>query len=100
LERKHLDGEQMAERSRMGVREEVEEDKHSRRAEGKRKGDGEISRETDKPNEVETTSVQVGEGSELCLFYLLGDDMAEQIQITAALQQFYTIIVEALDSSH
>ena len=33
MERKHLDGEQMAERSRMGVREEVEEDKHSRRAE-------------------------------------------------------------------
>ena len=63
MERKHLDGEQMAERSRMGVREEVEEDKHSRRAEGKRKGDGEISRETDKPNEVETTSVQVGEGT-------------------------------------
>ena len=47
----------------MGVREEVEEDKHSRRAEGKRKGDGERSRETDKPNEVETTSVQVGEGT-------------------------------------
>ena len=63
MERKHLDGEQMAERSRMGIREEVEEDKHSRRAEGKRKGDGEISRETDKPNEVETTCGQVGEGT-------------------------------------
>ena len=63
MERKHLDGERMAERSRMGVEEEVEEDKHSRRAEGKRKRDGEMSRETDKPDEVETTSVQVGEGT-------------------------------------
>ena len=63
MERKHLDGEQMAKRGRMVGREEVEEDKHSRRAEGKRKGDGERSRETDKPNEVETTSVQVGEGT-------------------------------------
>ena len=40
-----------------------EEDRHSRRAEGKRKGDGERSRETDKPDEVETTIVQVGEGT-------------------------------------
>ena len=63
MERKHLDGEQMAERSRMGVEEDVEEDKHSRRAEGKRKRDREMSRETDKPDEVETTSVQVGEGT-------------------------------------
>ena len=63
MERKHLDGEQMAERSRMGVREEVEEDKHSRRAEGKRKGDGERSRETDKPDKVETTIVQVWQGT-------------------------------------
>ena len=47
----------------MGVEEEVEEDKHSRRAEGKRTRDGEMSRETDKPDEVETTSVQVGEGT-------------------------------------
>ena len=38
-------------------------DAHSRRAEGKRKGDRERNRETDKPNEVETTSVQVGEGT-------------------------------------
>ena len=36
-----------------------EEDRHSRRAEGKKKGDRERSRETDKPNEVETSSVQV-----------------------------------------
>lgn len=56
-------GERMAERSRMGVEEEVEEDKHRRRAEGKRNRDGEMSRETDKPNEVETTSVQLGEGT-------------------------------------
>ena len=63
MERKHLDGEQMAKRGRMVGREEVEEDKHSRRAEGKRKGDGERSRETDKPNEVETISVLVGEGT-------------------------------------
>ena len=40
-----------------------EEDRHSRRAEGKKKGDRERSRETDKPNEVETTSVQLGEGT-------------------------------------
>ena len=47
MERKHIDGEQMGERSWLGVREEVEEeDRHSRRAEGKRKGDGEGSRET------------------------------------------------------
>ena len=63
MERKHLDGERMAERSRMGVEEEVEEDKHSRRAEGKRKRDREMSRETDKPDEVETTSVQVEGGT-------------------------------------
>ena len=31
------------------------------RAEGKRKGDGERSRDTDQLNEVETSSVQVGE---------------------------------------
>ena len=40
-----------------------EEDRHSRRAEGKRKGDGERSRETDKPDEVETTIVQVWQGT-------------------------------------
>ena len=33
------------------------------RAEGKRKGDGERSREADELNEVETSSVQVGEGT-------------------------------------
>lgn len=33
----HLYGEQMAERGRLGVREEVEEDRHSRRVEGKKK---------------------------------------------------------------
>lgn len=72
MERKHLDGEQMAERSRMGVEEDVEEDKHSRRAEGKRKRDREMSRETDKPDEVETTSVQVegGTGSRRALNWL------------------------------
>lgn len=72
MERKHLDGERMAERSRMGVEEEVEEDKHSRRAEGKRKRDREMSRETDKPDEVETTSVQVegGTGSRRALNWL------------------------------
>ena len=63
MERKHLDGEQMAKRGRMVGREEVEEDKHSRRAEGKRKGDGERSRETDKPDEMETTIVQVWQGT-------------------------------------
>ena len=31
-----------------------EEDRHSRRAEGKKKGDRERSRETDQPNGVET----------------------------------------------
>ena len=36
-----------------------EEDRHSRRAEGKKKGDRGRNRETDKPNEVETSSVQV-----------------------------------------
>ena len=40
-----------------------EEDRHSRRTEEKTKGDRERNRETDKPNEVETTSVQVGEGT-------------------------------------
>ena len=35
----------------------------SRRAEGKRKGDREWSRETDELNEVETSSVQMGEGT-------------------------------------
>ena len=35
----------------------------SRRAEGKRKGDRERSRETDELNEVETSSVQMGEGT-------------------------------------
>ena len=40
-----------------------EEDRHSRRAEGKRKGDGERSRETDKPDKVETTIVQVWQGT-------------------------------------
>ena len=72
MERKHLDGERMAERSRMGVEEDVEEDKHSRRAEGKRKRDREMSRETDKPDEVETTSVQVegGTGSRRALNWL------------------------------
>ena len=40
-----------------------EEDRHSRRAEGKRKGDGERNRETDKPDEVETTIVQVWQGT-------------------------------------
>ena len=62
MERKHLNGEQMAERGWMGIREEVVEDRHSRRAEGKRKGDEkEIGKH--KPNEVETSSVQVGEGT-------------------------------------
>ena len=36
-----------------------EEDRHSRRTEEKTKGDRERSRETDKSNEVETSSVQV-----------------------------------------
>ena len=40
-----------------------EKDRHSRRAEGKRKGDGERSRETDKPDEMETTIVQVWQGT-------------------------------------
>ena len=40
-----------------------EKDRHSRRAEGKRKGDGERSREADELSEVETSSVQVGEGT-------------------------------------
>ena len=40
-----------------------EEDRHSRRAEGKRKGDRERNRETDKPNKVETSCVQVVEGT-------------------------------------
>ena len=40
-----------------------EEDRHSRRAEGKKKGDRGRNRETDKPNEVEKTSMHVGEGT-------------------------------------
>ena len=63
MERKHLDGEQMAERGRMGVREEVKSRTgtagEQRRRERER--DGERSRETDQLNEVETSSVQVRE---------------------------------------
>ena len=55
--------EQMAERPDGSQGRSREEDRHSRRAEGKRKGDGEGSRETDKPDEVETTIVQVWQGT-------------------------------------
>ena len=48
MERKHLNGEQMAERGWMGIREEVVEDRHSRRAEEKRKGDEkEVGKQTE-----------------------------------------------------
>ena len=63
MEKKDLYEEQMADRPDGSQGRSREEDRHSRRAEGKRKGDRERNRETDKPNEVETTSVQVGEGT-------------------------------------
>ena len=60
LERKHLYGEQMAERGQTGVREEVERSGTAGEPR-RRQRETERSRETDKPNEVETSSVQVGE---------------------------------------
>ena len=63
MEKKDLYEEQMAERPDGSQGRSREEDSHSRRTEEKTKGDRERNRETDKPNEVETTSVQVGEGT-------------------------------------
>ena len=60
-ERKHLEGEQMAERGGMGGREEVE--RRTGTAGEQRKRDRERSRETDQPNGVETASVQVMVGT-------------------------------------
>ena len=57
MERKQLEGEQMAERGRVGGREEVE--RRTGTAGEQRKGDIERSRETDQPNGMETASVQV-----------------------------------------
>ena len=58
LESKHLYGEQMAERGQTGVREEVER-RGTAGEPRRRQRETERSRETDKPNEVETSSVQV-----------------------------------------
>ena len=56
--------EQMAERGRMGDREEVERTGTAGEQRCKqRKGDVERSRETDQPNEVKTASVQVMVGT-------------------------------------
>lgn len=64
LERKQLEGEQMAERRDEGQEEVERKDRHSRRAEMQaEKGDVERSRETDQPNEVKTASVQVMVGT-------------------------------------
>ena len=64
-ERKHLEGEQMAERGGMGGREEVERRTGTAGEQRckQRKGDVERSRETDQPNEVKTASVQVMVGT-------------------------------------
>ena len=61
MERKQLEGEQMAERGGVGGREEVERRKGT--GGEQRKGDIERSRETDQPNGVETASVQVMVGA-------------------------------------
>ena len=60
LERKHLYGEQMAERGQMGVREEVEKRPGTAGEPRRRQRETEKeNRETDKPNEVKISSVQV-----------------------------------------
>ena len=63
MESKHLYGEQMAERGRMGVREEVE--RRTGTAGAQRGRERETGKKVGKHklNEVETTSVQVGEGT-------------------------------------
>ena len=63
MERTHLDGEQMAERGWMGVREEVE--RRTGTAGAQRGRERETGKKVGKHklNEVETTSVQVGEGT-------------------------------------
>ena len=61
MERKQLEGEQMAERGGMGGREVVE--RRTGTAGEQRKGDVERSRETDQPNGVEIASVQVMMGT-------------------------------------
>ena len=57
MERKQLEGEQMAERGGVGGREEVE--RRTGTGGEQRKGDIERSRETDQPHGVETAGVQV-----------------------------------------
>ena len=59
MKRKHLDGEQMAERGRMGVREEVE--RRTGTAGAQRGRERETEKKVGKLNEVETSSVQVWE---------------------------------------
>ena len=61
MERKQLEGKQLAKRGGMGGGEEVE--RRTGTAGEQRKGDIERSRETDKPDEVETTIVQVWQGT-------------------------------------
>ena len=61
MERKQLEGKQLAKRGGMGCGEEVE--RRTGTAGEQRKGDIERSRETDQPNGVETASVQVMVGA-------------------------------------
>ena len=61
MERKQLEGKQLAKRGGMGGGEEVE--RRTGTAGEQRKGDIERSRETDQPNGVETASVQVMVGA-------------------------------------
>ena len=63
MERTHLDGEQMAERGRMGVREEVERRTGTAGAQRGRERATEKKVGKHKLNEVETTIVQVWQGT-------------------------------------